>query len=233
VDQQGMVAGPTSTQDATTLSATATTEILRRIESLELAPGAVLTERDLATALQMSKAPVREALQRLSGTGLVTPRHGSGYVVKPITLRGVSDLLDVWMLFEEGAVAAMQRRGSAAWSKDIREFKADLPPDPAEGQIILERVFHAHLVHESRNAYLFQLWLFPLSDVIRVLRFAGRLGQNIECGDEAHDALLDALRQGSPDAPALARRNVEALKARILDVLITAEGVQGLNLADS
>jgi len=52
--------------------------IRERITTLQLAPGAVIDEQELAASLDMGLAPVREALKLLvhDGLVLVTPRHG-------------------------------------------------------------------------------------------------------------------------------------------------------------
>lgn len=46
-------------------------EILRRILTIELPPGTYISRNDIAEQLQVSKTPIREALQRLESDGLV------------------------------------------------------------------------------------------------------------------------------------------------------------------
>ena len=69
--------------------------ILRRaILRGELAPGERLPpERELATQLGVSRLTLRSALAMLDAAGLVTVRHGSGYVVRDFVRDGGPDLL--------------------------------------------------------------------------------------------------------------------------------------------
>lgn len=67
--------------------------------------GEPLTVNDLATALGVSATPVREALSRLAGEGLVEDRRGKGYYARRID--GV-DLKDLYRAQEVLASAALQ-----------------------------------------------------------------------------------------------------------------------------
>ncbi|WP_420469942.1 GntR family transcriptional regulator [Brevundimonas sp. FT23042] len=60
-----------------------------------LAPGQHLPINDVATALKLSTSPVREALSRLCGEGLIEDRRGQGYFTRPIPLEDVQGLLSV------------------------------------------------------------------------------------------------------------------------------------------
>ena len=64
-------------------------EIRRRIVSLEMLPNTPASEVQLADYLKMSRTPVREALTRLSGEGLVDFRARAGTMVSPIRLEAV------------------------------------------------------------------------------------------------------------------------------------------------
>ncbi|WP_051644848.1 GntR family transcriptional regulator [Labrenzia sp. DG1229] len=64
-------------------------EIRRRIVSLELKPNQAIGEVFLADELRMSRTPIREALTRLSGEGLVDFRARAGTIVAPIRLEAV------------------------------------------------------------------------------------------------------------------------------------------------
>ena len=50
-----------------------------RLQNGTLAPGARATAVDLADQLGLSTTPVREALSRLTGEGLLEDRRGQGY----------------------------------------------------------------------------------------------------------------------------------------------------------
>ena len=62
-------------------------QLRRRITSLELLPGAPLSENELATQLGVSRTPVRESLIVLVEEGLVSVVPQVGTFVAPIDLR--------------------------------------------------------------------------------------------------------------------------------------------------
>ena len=57
-----------------------------------LSPGENLVIGDLAKRLRLSPTPVREALARLAGEGLVEDRRGKGYFTWPATASELADL---------------------------------------------------------------------------------------------------------------------------------------------
>lgn len=60
-----------------------------------LAPGQHLSVVDIAASLGLSTSPVREALSRLCGEGLVEDRRGLGYFTRAAPLEDVLGLLDL------------------------------------------------------------------------------------------------------------------------------------------
>lgn len=60
-----------------------------------LAPGQHLSVADIAASLSLSTSPVREALSRLCGEGLVEDRRGLGYFTRPTPLEDILGLLDL------------------------------------------------------------------------------------------------------------------------------------------
>lgn len=64
----------------------------QRLQEGRLKPGARITAVDLADELGLSTTPVREALSRLSGEGLVEDRRGQGYFVRLLNAADVGDL---------------------------------------------------------------------------------------------------------------------------------------------
>lgn len=66
---------------------------LRRALESGLAPGQHLPIGDIASALNLSTSPVREALSRLCGEGLIEDRRGQGYFTRTYPLEDIQGLL--------------------------------------------------------------------------------------------------------------------------------------------
>ncbi len=85
-------------------------QLVDQIVEGSLAPGDALpSERRLAEVLDVSRPAVREALQRLSGSGLVATRHGGATTVQDFRRTGGLDLLPRLMMRVDGIdLAGMQ-----------------------------------------------------------------------------------------------------------------------------
>lgn len=78
-------------------------ELTEAIRSLRLAPGAPLSEPAVATWLQVSRGPVREAFTRLVDQGLVTVVPQVGSKVAPISMQAVREGVFIRNALEKSA----------------------------------------------------------------------------------------------------------------------------------
>jgi DNA-binding GntR family transcriptional regulator len=76
--------------------------------------GTLLTEGQVATAIGMSRTPVREAFLRLSTEGLLDLYPKRGAIVTVPTAAETEELLEVRAMFEKAAVAWIAARGVPA-----------------------------------------------------------------------------------------------------------------------
>src|SRR3982751_4375104 len=78
--------------------------IFSKLMSLEIAPGSRITVDGLVRELEVSHTPIREALGRLEGEGLVVKTHLVGYSAAPqITRRHFDELYEMRLLLEPDA----------------------------------------------------------------------------------------------------------------------------------
>lgn len=83
-------------------------ETLReRIVSGQIAPGVRISQQQLAEELQVSRTPLREAMQRLQTEGLLVGEANRGMAVAPVELSGVEDAYALRLLVEPATVAAI------------------------------------------------------------------------------------------------------------------------------
>src|SRR5690625_2788182 len=112
------------------LSAVAYSRLRDLVVTLELPPGAVLEERQLMERLQLGRTPVREAVRRLSGEGLVRIFARRGTVVAPVDVRDLTHVSEVRTDLEAlGAKLAAQRADSADRSR-ARELLDEIGAAP-------------------------------------------------------------------------------------------------------
>jgi DNA-binding GntR family transcriptional regulator len=189
-------------------------ELRRRIVDGELAPGARLVERTLATDLGVSRVPVREALHALTAEGFVEERPRRATVVRVLTARDVEDLFDVREALEEVLCRRVAQRldadGRAALVEVLARGDDALARGDRSAAVRANADFHAVLLGVSRSPLLASL-LEPLGGRMRWL-----LQQHDDPGaiHAEHREIYAALDAGDVDrAGALARRHLETSRA--------------------
>ena len=85
----------------------------------KLKPGARLAMADLRHRYSVGLSPLREALSRLAGEGLVVTEGQRGFRVAPFSAEDMDDLLFIWQIIEEGALRAAMARRDEQWEATI------------------------------------------------------------------------------------------------------------------
>jgi DNA-binding GntR family transcriptional regulator len=85
--------------------------IFNKLMALDIPPGARITVDGLVRELEVSHTPIREALGRLEGEGLVVKTHLVGYSAAPqITRRRFEELYELRLLLEPDAARRAAER---------------------------------------------------------------------------------------------------------------------------
>jgi DNA-binding GntR family transcriptional regulator len=141
---------------AVTLKQRAYAELKERILSGALPPGTLLSERQLARGLKMSKTPVHAALERLQGDGLVTVAAQQGIVVRAISPQEIADHFEIREALETFVVARLAGRltpGQASrLRRNLREHRRAVKQGDVAANIRLDSEFHLLLCEFHGNA---------------------------------------------------------------------------------
>ncbi|MCU0909157.1 MAG: GntR family transcriptional regulator [Rhodobacteraceae bacterium] len=132
----------------------------RAIITGKLRPGAVLVETALAEQMNVSRAPVREAIAILESDGLVETEAYRGKRVKPLTVREVEETWSMRQTFEVMAVRRILDRGvdaGALWDP-CRAMQAAASVGDREALILADERFHRTLIGLSDHHLLLQSW---------------------------------------------------------------------------
>jgi DNA-binding GntR family transcriptional regulator len=177
-------------------------EYLRRaILSGELPPGTRLVQAELATALQVSVTPIREALWELNSQGLVDFGAFRGAVVHVPTMTELEDIFEV----RTALLPACVRRGVAQTTpKQLDQAAAILDQMAVEADqtrwIALNRDFHRCLYGTKPNQHL-QDVLERLGDIATIyinLSFAHNVAER-NASEQEHRDILAAYGSGDAD----------------------------------
>jgi DNA-binding GntR family transcriptional regulator len=196
-------------------------EIRRRIVSLELAPGAVIEERQLVERLGIGRTPVREALRRLAQERLVEVYPRRGMFVTGVDVRELARLSEVREVLEPEAARLAAERATDADRRELGALLAEL--DTAGGELMdLDERIHRAVYRAAHNdlleATLEQYYVLAL----RIWSMALDRAHDLEEAVEEHRALLEAIRAGDAERAAdTMRAHVQNFEQAMHRVLLT------------
>ena len=176
-------------------------------------PGERINEVEVAARLSMSRAPVREAMNRLVADGLVTFVPNRGFFCRRLSASEVGQLYEVRADLEVAAVAAVaaqpDRAGVEAVREDWRRAIANTPLTDSTALVRLDERFHLDLAALAGNPVRIEM-LSRINERIFFIRRINLDGKERRVASfSEHDRLLDALLSGDGAAAvALVRRHL-------------------------
>jgi DNA-binding GntR family transcriptional regulator len=205
----------------TSLADKAYHEIRGLIVSLELAPGAVIDERELIERLEIGRTPVREALRRLSHEGLVEVYPRRGMFVTGVDVRELARLSEVREVLEPEAARLAAERATGTDREALSALLAELDAGSSELMDLDERI-HRAVYRAAHNdlleATLEQYYVLAL----RIWSIALDRAHELEEAVEAHRTLLEAIQAGDGDRAAdTMRAHVQNFEQAMHRVLLT------------
>jgi DNA-binding GntR family transcriptional regulator len=178
----------------------------------EVPPGARLGQVELAERFGISRTPVREALRRLAGEGLVDFHSNRGFRVADLGLDAVLRRLEVRAILEPGIAALAAERRTGRDLELMREAIADeTEARDGIGAHDASRRFHIALARASGNEELVRviesLWLVEVGRRLLFRRSAEPDWQRTDASE--HREVLAAVHEGrAADAERLMARHV-------------------------
>jgi DNA-binding GntR family transcriptional regulator len=122
-------------EDVESLAKQAYIALRDRIVSLDLAPGALLSETTLGDSMGISRTPIREALKQLERDYLIAIMPRRGIIVTDVDLHDQLLLLDIRRGIESALFARAAERSSAEQRKRFRELAAALAETAARNDL--------------------------------------------------------------------------------------------------
>jgi DNA-binding GntR family transcriptional regulator len=197
--------------DARSLSDQAYYRIRELIVTLELAPGSVVSERDLMERLGVGRTPVREALRDLAREQLVEVFPRRGIFVSGVEVGDIAGLSEVRLVLESKAARlAAERRndadraGTEALLDELSETAAGLDE---RGLIDLDQRIHRHVYRCTHNPFLAATLEEYYVLTLRIWFLALDRVERLDDAIREHHAILEAIRDGDPDRAEEAMRS--------------------------
>jgi DNA-binding GntR family transcriptional regulator len=197
--------------------------IFAQLMSLKIAPGARITVDNLVKELNVSQTPIREALGRLEGEGLVIKTHLIGFSAAPqITRRRFDELYQLRLLLEpdsaaraatamdEGKLASLREAAGLMGRREGGDERLRYSTFARQDAMFHDKILEIagnELIRETLNHQHTHFHIFRLMFHSRVTE---------EALDE-HEALLGALEAGDASAAERAmREHLEHSRDRLL-----------------
>jgi len=197
--------------------------IFNQLMSLKIAPGARITVDNLVKEFNVSHTPIREALGRLEGEGLVVKQHLVGYRASPqITRHRFDELYELRLLLEpagaakaakamnEERLAILTEAAGVMTRRDNGDERANYSAFARQ-----DAIFHDRIMEFAGNELIREMLTFQHTHFhIFRLMFHRRVTEEA-LGE--HQRLLDAFAAHDPAAAEQAMRiHIEHSRDRLL-----------------
>ena len=176
-------------------------EIERRIVAGELAPGAKLNEAELASAMGISRGPVREAFRALEQAGLVQTEKNRGVFVRLVSLEEANEIYEVRAALESQIGRLAAERAKPAQLERMRAIvkrmhAAGRKRDP-DAYFPLNIEFHELLAEAAGNRSLAAHYRRVVNELNLYRREAIQRNLDvIPVSTREHEAVVEAIAKG-------------------------------------
>jgi GntR family transcriptional repressor for pyruvate dehydrogenase complex len=222
-------------------------EIVKQLRDLifsgKLQPGEKLPpERELAKSLNVSRPPLREALNTLQGMGIIEIQQGNRSFVRPITTRSIYDPLvsyskesplNILQVFEVrkyldiGAVSLAAERATPKQIMKLEKFVDQLEGDLKKGRLGAkpDLDFHMEIVRITGN-HVYHHLVSTVYDILQEeYRIAwGGIFNNPESKTvllEQHKKIVSAIKMNNPqEARRSAREHLDYAEKKWAEALL-------------
>ncbi len=203
-------------------------ELKRRILSGKIAPGEHMLEKNLCEELNVSRTPLREALNQLGNEELVIFRPHCGYLAAPLSSADARRLQDLRRIVEAKVAAMAAVKANAEQIKALREASEMPAVQEGDDASFVEFCranarFHLLLVRVVDNPYLENIVMSSLDHYQRPAYLGiGRVTDR-EKASKCHHDIVDAIEARDPiKAEVVMCNHVIGGSERIINALIEA-----------
>jgi DNA-binding GntR family transcriptional regulator len=206
-------------------------DLLRdEILDLRMAPGSPIDEVQLAERFEMSRTPIREALVRLAGEGLIVTLPNRSTMVSSIDFLNMHTFFDALVLMYRVTTRLAAQYHRPEDLVVIREhqarFAAAAAAEDALAMISTNAALHSAIAEAGRNPYFIGVFNRILDEGRRILRlyyqsYGDRLPQQYV--DEHEDIIAAVAARDADTADRLARGHAEQIVAQIQTIFTRNE----------
>ena len=194
--------------------------------NFELLPGTRFSEADLTQRLNVSRTPLRQALQKLERQGFLQVLPKMGWFVAPIDFEVMDELYDLRILIESHAVQLlcdMSIRPCLSVLTDV--WLVPKEQRLTNGSVVgeLDEAFHTTLVAASDNREMLRVHQDITERIRLIRRLDFTVGYRVNTTYEEHASILQAiLMNRAQEAQRLVRAHIEQSKIEVRKITLEA-----------
>jgi len=202
-------------------------QIYERVKTMamtfEIRPGERVNEVELAKSLNVSRTPLREALNRLLVEGFLTRAPNRGFIGRPLDAKQLFDLYELRRALEGSIVALACERATDGELVELERFvkaSKDRPDDTdASTLLALDEQFHEHIARLTRNQEMMRA-LNSINARIHYFRWIDMQNGRRQQTQQEHLRITKALKERNARAAAkLVEGHISARLERIVEVV--------------
>lgn len=200
------------------------------IQARRLVPGDRVRETDVAERLGISRTPVRDAIKKLAGEGLLERNSARGFFVTQLSRDRVLQIYAMREMLEGAAARFAAEQASGLEVQALRQLLAQLaeattPEDAAQGN----RRLHDAIADASHNAYLLRA-LGALIDAQQLLgtttySVPGRIASGYQENAEIVERIAAHDMDGAENAARIHMQNASSVRLSMIFGRETASSV--------
>jgi DNA-binding GntR family transcriptional regulator len=177
---------------------TVVADMLRKaIVNGKMKPGAPIIEMALADQLNISRAPVREAIQILESEGLIETVPYKGKRVKPLTPKEVEELYSLREQFEAFAIRRIMESKAdvSVLGEHCAAMEKAAQGDDFEALMEADEAFHRAIIRLADHSLLLSMWDNLFLRIHQIMALRNRANRDLRQVAANHPPIVKAIEQ--------------------------------------
>lgn len=172
-------------------------ELRRMLLNYDIVPGQKLQCQDLAEKFNVSRTPVKDALNMLEKEGYVELRHNKGYYVAEIGVKEAEELFDLREALEtfavEKAIENLTHDSLKLLGQAMEAYSADVKEVLSRRRLILDANFHLKIAQTTQNRNLVEALRMVFSKIYLKYKVENLSPQRGKLADIEHKEIYAAI----------------------------------------
>ncbi len=173
-------------------------KMLDKLISCEYPPGSQLNEVQLAEEYNVSRTPIREAINRLESQGYLKVVPKKGIYVNDISIQDTLQVFRTRIMLEPLALRLAAPYLDIAVLIDLKEKYVNYVGDDYLSHYYIDMEMHHYFVDMCRNKYIIEIMNRVLNDNLRITISSKQDNNLVHDANQEHIQILDCLIRQEP-----------------------------------